>query len=192
MLQILSKTPRWPEKRPAGTTTTEAEFTLETRYIKQKVKPPSSKKQFLSFWSNRPQLVIARFSQILLPGFPKINYSNKFQNNLKNRTHGRWTKVVHLPCVQIRDINSPVSNYAIGCFWCRLAVFDRLAHNLCLDIEFGVGFDKFQGTNRRLYRPLSGGICLFPAFWLPFPESVKGSIFSTILILVSISLGITG
>ena len=28
-------------------------------------------------------------------------------------------------------------------------------------IEFGVNFDKFQGTNRRLYRPLSVEICFF-------------------------------
>lgn len=57
----------------------------------------------------------------------------------------------------------------------RLDVFDavlvlpspadnRLAHNFCLIIEFGVGISKSPLTNRRLYRPQLGGIVLFPAF----------------------------
>ena len=85
--------------------------------------------------------------------------------------HARTVQTfLHGACVQMRDINSPVSNY--------LDVFDAvlvsanktincLAHISVSIIEFGVGFDKFQGTNRRLHRPLSGGIWCFLHFDCP-------------------------
>ena len=117
-----------------------------------------------------------------------LNYSNKVQNNSKKSTPPPAAfdpKLTKRRACAHGSLIVQFQNYA-------LPSVVRLAHNFCLDYWVrSFGFDKLQGTNRRLDRPLSVEILFFLHFWLISSESVKGSIFSTILILIPISLGIT-
>ena len=105
-------------------------------------------------------------------------------------------KSLHGACVRARELNTPVlcrngCDSDIRMLPSQSLSFRTQFGNPVSIIEFGVNFDKFQGTNRRL-SSIIGRNLFVSCILIVLPRIVTGSIFSTILTLVSISLGITG